>query len=279
MKVFSTIVRYILILFLIIAILELAFISIASSTILDKDYVLAKLEETNYYTGLYEKTKSNFEKYIQQSGLEEDVLDGILTEEKLKSDANIMISNIYDGTGKQIDVEEIKANLNNKIAQSVENPNLLEEQRESIDTFVNLICNEYTNTLVHTEYEQDINNVVMKMLKYSQLAKQASLIAILVIVIIILAISYKRVFRALASIGVALISSGLLQLAIILFINKKINVNTITIFNDVFSTSLRAILNDIVSKITIYGGVLLVAGILIVIIGNLIDSIKYKEED
>ena len=64
-----------------------------------------------------------------------------------------------------------------------------------------------------------------------------------------------------------------------LFVNKKINVNTITIFNDVFSTSLRAILNDIVSKITIYGGVLLVAGILIVIIGNLIDSIKYKEED
>ena len=70
MKVFLTIIRYILIVILAVSILGISFISIASSTILDKNYALSKLEETNYYSGIYEEIKNNFEKYIYQSGLQ-----------------------------------------------------------------------------------------------------------------------------------------------------------------------------------------------------------------
>ena len=75
--------------------ISLGVMTIVFSTILDKNYVMQKLEETNFYADTYELVESNFENYIYQSGLDEEVLKNICTEEKVKKDINIMLSNIY----------------------------------------------------------------------------------------------------------------------------------------------------------------------------------------
>ena len=274
MKVFGTIIRYILVVILTVAIISIAFINIASSTILNKEYILAKLDETNYYKGIYQEVQSNFENYVGQSGLDEDIMNGILSEEKVKSDVNIIISNIYDGTNETIDVNELKTNLNNKIEESIDNQGLSSVQRNSIDTFVNTICNEYTKTMTHTKYEQDINNAYVKVLKYVQMAKQALLIAIIVVVILILAISIKHIYKGITSLGIAGTSSGAFYIATIIFIKSQIKINTITVLNDTISNSLRTIINSIVGNITSCGCILFVIGIILIIFGNLLNNKK-----
>ena len=279
MKVLNAIIRYFLVIILTVSIILIAFVNIASSTILNKEYVLSKLDETDYYKGIYQEVQSNFENYVGQSGLDEDIMNGILSEEKVKSDVDLIISNIYDGTNKTIDVNELKTNLNNKIEESIGNQRLSSVQRNSIDTFVNTICDEYTKTMTHTKYEQDINNAYVKVLKYVQMAKQALLIAIIVVVILILAISIKHIYKGITSLGIALTSSGAFLITTIIFIKSQIKINTITILNDTISNSLRTIINSIVGNITSCGCILLVVGIILIILGNLLNNKKYKAKE
>jgi len=50
-----------------VAIIGLGLFAIAFSTVLNKDYVVQKLEETDFYSGTYKLVESNFENYIYQS--------------------------------------------------------------------------------------------------------------------------------------------------------------------------------------------------------------------
>ena len=115
MKVLINLLKFIFITILTICLIALGAITIASSTVLNKNYVMQKLEETDFQSGTYKLVESNFEKYIYQSGLDEEVLKSICTEDKVKNDIDLMLSNIYDGTNKTIDTTEISTNLNQNI--------------------------------------------------------------------------------------------------------------------------------------------------------------------
>ena len=276
MKGFSLAIRYILIIFLVIIILAFTFLKIATSTILNKGYVLTKLEETGYYNGIYQEIEKDFRNYIDQSGLEEQVMDNVITEDKVKNDVNIMINNIYDGKNEEIDVSEIKTNLNNNIEKYVAEQPGISANNEAVETFINKICEQYKTTMTHTDYEQQINNVYMKIIKYSDILNKALLIAILVLAVIIFAICHERIFKGISSVGISLLSSGIALVIVNIFVNMKIKIDSITILNSSVSNSLRVIIKDIMSVISNSGYIILAVGIGLIILGNLIDSIKEK---
>ena len=185
MKVLINLLKFIFITILTICLIALGAITVASSTVLDKNYVIQKLEETDFYSGTYKLVESNFEKYIYQSGLDEDVLKSICTEDKVKNDINLMLSNIYDGTNKTIDTAEISTNLNTNIDKL----GIKTKQNEkAINEFVTHICNEYTDTLVHSKYENQINNVYKKAINNLNKVYNAILIVTVVDLILILII-------------------------------------------------------------------------------------------
>ena len=116
------IIRYILSISLTLSLIVLILVSLISSTILNEKYVLGKLEETNYYKNIYENVKSNFENYIYQSGLDEEVLDNIVSEEQVKEDTKTIISHIYNGIEEKLSGETIKQKLNeNTVAENQTN--------------------------------------------------------------------------------------------------------------------------------------------------------------
>ena len=277
MKGISLVLRYILIFFLVVIILAFAFLNIATSTILNKNYILTKLEETGYYSGIYQEVEKDFRNYIDQSGLE--VMDNVITEDKVKEDVNIMISNIYEGRDEKIDVTEIRTNLNNNIEKYIANQQGLKVDNSAVETYIDKICEQYKTTMTHTDYEQKINNVYMKILKYADIVNKALLIAMLVLVIVIFSICHERIFKGFSSIGISILSSGVLFVLTNLFIKMKIKIDTITILNSAFSSSLRSILKDVIGTILNYGFIMLGIGLALIILGNLVDSIKYKEDD
>ena len=108
------VIKAILVVGLLLCIIAFGMIQIASSTILSQSYVLKQLEEANYYANIYTEIKSDFENYIYQSGLDESVLENIITVEEVTQDTNQIIANIYNGDNKQIDVTALKERLNKK---------------------------------------------------------------------------------------------------------------------------------------------------------------------
>ena len=278
MKTVRKIIQYILAVILALAILALILINIFSSTILSENYVLSKLEEENYYEKIYEDTESNFENYIYQSGLDEEVLNNIVTKEKIEKDTKIIISNIYDKTNEEIDTEEIANQLNQNIEDSL-NGNISNSERQAINKFVDTICEEYKSTISHTNYEEKINSIYQKVIQSISLLKKALLIVIVVCVVLIVLLTFKRIHRAIARIGTAFTIDGLILLITNWYINDKIRIEGITILNNAVSEVLRNVLTDILSRIMTYGSILLGLGILFIIIYSLIKSIrKIKRE-
>lgn len=246
MKVLKNLLKFIFITILTICMISLGIITITFSTILDKNFVIQKLEETDFYADTYKLVKSNFENYIYQSGLDEEVLSNICTEEKVKQDINIMLSNIYNGTNQEIDTTEIANNLNANIDKS----GVKNKQNESaIQQFVAHICDEYTNTLVHTKYETQINNMYQKATEALNQIYEIILIVLAVDIIAIIAINNKKISKDLQHLGIALFATSTFELSVWQIITSKIDIQGIKIFNDVFSKSIVTIIQEILNQV------------------------------
>lgn len=283
MKVLNTVIKYIITIILAISMIAYFFIQIASSTILSEQYILSKLEETDYYNKIYESVKSNFENYIHQSGLEETVLENIVSKEKVRKDTNIIISNLYDGLEQKIDTQEIRDNLNNNIKETLVEQNITKTQQSSIDTFIDHICNEYTDTMSHFSYEKQINQYYQKAMQYINLAKKVLLITIGLAILLLLVLNLKRIYKFVLLLGISLTTTGTFLVIVNLFVNSKVKIQTITILNDAISNTVRSVLADILHMIMNNGSIMLISGILLIIIPNLIHNLKKygmaKEED
>lgn len=276
MKIVANIARFILITILTVCIIAIGTIQIVSSTILDKNYIISKLEETNFYEEVYNLVESNFENYIYQSGLEESALDNICSKEKVKQDINIMLSNIYEGTNKKIDTSEIEDNLN----KNIDSLNVRNKQNSTaIDQFVKHICEEYESTLIHTEYESKINNVYSKVINILDKMRTATIIAIAVDIILLVIINIKQISKFVQAIGVALLSSSLFEIIAYNIVVTKVDITGIKIFNDAFSKTIVTIIQETLNRVQTLGIVTLIAAIVLVIIYAIIAAMTKKEKD
>lgn len=269
------IIRFILILVLTISIISLVFINVANSTILSKDYVLEKLEETNYYINIKGEIDSAFQNYIGQSGLDEEVLQNIVTEDKIKEDTNIILSNIYDGTSKEISTDEIEQNLRKNIENSLDTKLNVTQQR-MVDEYVTKICNQYLDTMSHTKYENNIYNVISKINTYTQTVQKILMIAIVIIGLIIIISNYKKIAKSIAHLGISIMSSSIFMIIVNIYINTKIKIANIVILNEAISVVVRNVMNNILDTVKTQGIIFLIIGLLMIILGNAIVSLKDK---
>lgn len=263
MKLINFLLRIIFIAILTASFIVIGIINVFSSTVLDKNYVISKLEENNYYSEIYELVNSNFENYIQQSGLDESVIKNLVTEEKIKVDVNIIISNIYDGNNDEISTAEISEKLN----QNIDDQNVkTAENEKQINEFVDCVVSEYITTILHTKYEDNINQVLVKVNDISKKLESVAWGAMAVSLFIFIIISLKSPLKIIENITSSFMAISLFNIIAHNIILKKININNIKVLNDAFSETLVLILNEIMSKILYFGIIMLVISILLCII-------------
>ena len=278
MKVIKNIVTYILIILLACTIIGAVFINIVSSTILSKQYILNKLEETNYYAEIKKEIESSFENYIGQSGLDEEVIKDIVSIEQIKKDTNTIIENIYDGTDITVDTTEIETNLKNNIESSLENKKLTITQQKAIEEYIQTIAKQYKETMSHTKYESNINNVIKKVNKYIEIAKKVAIIGIVVICVLSIILNFKKQKRCISQIGISFATSGIFYIILKMYIDSKIKVANIVVLNEAISNTVRTIGNDILSNIIFEGVMLACFGILGILLGNFLSYSKKAKE-
>ena len=276
MKVLKNIIKFIIMIILVVCFLFIGIFRIATSTLFDKNYVLKNLEDANFYAETYDLVKSNFEKYIYQSGLDEEVLDNICTEEKVKEDINLIISNIYEGTETKIDTTEIAENLNNNINKT----NVMtSKNKASIEQFVTHICDEYKETILHTNYESKINHGFEKINNILQKIYKVVIIVTIISIIILFILNGKKISKDIQNLGIMLFSTGTFCLCCSNVFISKVDVNGIKIFNDTFSKVIIAIISDILQKIVSFGMGILVIGTIFIAIYVITVACKKVQED
>lgn len=278
MKILVQIIKIILNIILVIAISLFIFINIANSTILKKDYILQVLEETKYYSEIEEEIQSSFENYIAQSGLDDEVLENIVPEEKIKNDTEIIISNIYEGTKQAVDITEIEENLKNNIEKSLDNNKLNISQKQAIEQFVNKICEQYKEAMSYTKYEDSINNVLNKINKYIDILKKVIIIAVVILLVIVLVINCKNILKGFSQIGIVLTTNGILCFILNLYINYKIRIGDILVLNSAISEVIKHIINVVLAYMIKYGIVLVICGFVGIVVVNIFNANKSIED-
>lgn len=275
-NLFKIIFNYILVLIISIALIIYSLMNIFGKTIFSKDYVLAKLEESNYYTSLVAYVNDSFENYIHQSGLDADVLNDIVTESKIKEDTDIILSNIYDGTSKEISTDEIREKLISNISDSIDGRSFTKTEKKAINSFADTICSTYKDALSHTKYEQKIHSLYEEALNYKTLANKICLIATAISAILMIIFNLKEKHIILEKFGIAVLATGLCLAVLYVYITTKINISGITILSDMISKVVVSIISSILKDILQTGFYLGMIGFVGCIIGSIF-GLKEKE--
>lgn len=276
MKVGKKILNFIFVLVIALSFTFIGVKSVVFKTIFNKEYVLEQMENNNFYSETYKLVESGFENYIGQSGLDEEVIKNICTEDKIKNDINIILSNIYEGTNEKIDTSEISNNLNSNIDK--ENVRTSSNSK-AIDEFVEHICQSYKDTIISTSYENTINEKYSKITQKITKVQNILIIAIIISIIGVIALNVKDILKLLFWTESAVLSSAVMQLVITTVIKSKVNIDGIKIFNDAFSNIVVTIIKDILSKINIIAGKFIIVYFILVVIYAIIILSQKKEEN
>lgn len=273
------IVSYIICIILVAIILVATAIHIASNTVLNKNYVLEKLDNNNYYEKTYDNIKSSFSQYILQSGLDENVIENLYTKEQIKEDVDIVISNIYSDENQKVDTNKIKNNMESNINKYLEDNNikLNATQKKSIDKFIETIERTYEEEISYSAYLNKIGNKVYKINKIIEKMQPVIYGSIIALFLILILINVKEISFGINYAGVTILSSGIANILIKMYINSKININKIMIINEDISKIVINILNEIVKYIQSYGLVMVAIGLAIVILASFIRNSKTEE--
>lgn len=269
MKVLLDIIRYLLSAVLALSIFIVLICNTAISSVLSEGYVMSKMSQTNYYKKTYEEFNNNCLKYIMQSGFNESVLKDVCTIQKVEEDINYIVENVYSNRKQEIETESIKNKLQNNVNKYLEENKLYVENNDAVNEFLNIICDEYINTIFHTSYEEKAHEYVLKCKNIvKELNKYAKYILIFSIIVIFL-IDIKFPSRNISIAGMSLLLAGLMLFYTKYIILKNIDINHIFILNEAFSDMLKLIVNTILSDFYGKAKIFSIIGTILIIFGNI----------
>lgn len=282
MKILKTILNIILSFLLIILIAMIFTINILENKILNKNYLISKLEETEFYLQISREVENGFENYIYQSGLPEDTIKNLFTEEIIKKDVNSIVNKLYDGTDITLSSENVKENLDNKINEYLkkEDMKMNNQGKDNIKKFEDLIVNEYTKNVnvSNTLYSKGHEGIeILKQIDNK--VKNIPIIVTIIILVILILINIKDLLTAINYSGISLLSLGILIKLAIKVINSNINIDDLLILTTSLSNLIISIINDILFELSEKANICLVAGVTAIIITSILKNINFTKQE
>ncbi len=271
-------ISYVLSFVLVLMLLSLCLLAIVKSTILDEKYMISKLEDANYYERMNGEIIEQFKNYTIQSGLSDEVLENLFTEDKLKQDINNVIDSIYTGKELEISTSEIRENLKENILAEVEKEGkTVDFEDEAMEEYLKAIESAYESQVSYST--NTINSIGSTFEKVISLAQTAQIIVIavtIVIAVLIIILNIKQIF-GLNYLAISSMASGLFILIAKFLLGQSTDLKNIMLINQATSHVIQLVIEDLLAKVTIAGVVLLIIGLIFSIIYNLLNK-KYFEK-
>ena len=264
MKLIKYILNFVLSFLLILTILGCIVVNILSNKILNKKYILSKLEETEFYIQVSREVQNGFENYIYQSGLPENTIENLYTEDLLKQDINSIIEYVYGGSEIKISSEKVRETLDNKINEYVNSQKikLTKQGKENIKQFEDLVVSEYSknvnvsNTLYSTLREA-INKVENVFKKFKNIPVSFTII----IIVLLILINIKDILIALNWCSISVFSTGILLKLGEFIVVKNVDIDNLVILANSLSNLIINISKEILINISEKGNMFIICGI------------------
>lgn len=267
------VISYILSFILVILIIIIFMLSIVKSTIMDKQYVISKLEEAKYYERMDAEVIDQFKNYTIQSGLTDEVLEDLFTTEKLTNDINNVIDCIYEEKGLEVDTTQIIENLKENIEKEVEKEGkIVDFEEEAMQEYLRAIENAYESQISYsTSVVNEIGSEFLKIQSLTDKLEFIAYIATAVVILIIVIINIKQVV-GLKYISISAMASGLFILVSKIILESQTNLKNIMLINQATTNVIQLVLDDMLLKVIIIGIGLLVFGIICSLAYNVINK-------
>lgn len=281
MKVVRYVISSILSFLIIFAAILLIGIDVLDNKLLDKEYVFSKMEEIEFYEQISREVESGFENYIYQSGLPEDTIKDLFTEEMIKNDVSSLINCLYDGTEITLSTELLRETLDNRIQEylSLQNKKLNDEGKKNIKKFENLIVNEYEeNVNVSTTLFTKGNSILQKVIEKRDLIGNIPEIILGILILLLIVINIKDLLVAINFLGISALSTGVLLKIGTNLLFKNIEFDNLVILSSSLSSLVIAICKDILYSIAENSNLYIVCGITGIIITAILKNVNLKNE-
>ncbi len=281
MKIIKTILNIILSFLLIILIAIFLATNILENKILNREYIITKLEENEFYSQVSREIENGFENYIYQSGLPEDTIKDLFTDEMIKNDINSIVNKLYDNTDINLSSEKVSENLNKKIDDylNLEGIKINNQGKENIKKFENLIINEYTKNInvSNTLYEKGHEGIEI-LNKIDSKIGNIPIFAIIVVLILLVIVNIKNLLGAINYFGISLLSLGILIKLGVNLIFNNIKLDNLVILTQSLSSILTNIIKDILYGLSDNANIFIVAGITAIIVTAILQNINIKND-
>ena len=260
--------------------------NILSNKLLNKNYMLNKMEEMQVYLQISRDVQSGFENYIYQSGLPEDTINNLYTDEMIKNDTNSILEYIYDGTEIKISDDIVRANLEQKIVSYVEGQNLkLNDQgRKNISDFEDLIVNEYKTNVNIDEYNSSlqvfpiIHNVVQKLQDINQKIWHLPIIALLILLFVFILINRKNLLIAIQYLSISSLSIGVILKLTVNLVFKNFDIDNIVLFSTAMTNLVINIIKEILYSLLDNSNIFVICGIVGIIVSSILKNISTNKD-
>lgn len=205
-------------------------------TVLNENYIIKKLNKTNYYETVYNEASDTMAYIARKSNIKERLLNNTYTQEDIKKDINSFVKNFFNGKKIEINTELLKENINRNIESYEEEKNTKIEDKTKKE-FINKITETYKNEIrLMNNYEKESKTLN----KYVNLNN--ILLLLFIVDLVVLLIINKKIFRK-KEFNIILFSSSL-SLLITFIYTKFLNLKDIFIYNENVSKVVRRVVID-----------------------------------
>lgn len=280
MKVIRYFINTILSFFIVLVVLVIIAINILNSVILDKNYMLSKMEETEFNLQVSREVESGFENYIYQSGLPEETIKNLFTEEMIEKDVNTIVNAIYDGTEISLSSDDLRKNLDTKIEEYIknENLNLNEQGRNNIKKFEDLIVEEYDNNVnVSDELYAEGNSIIKELKTVSDRVGNIPQITLVILIVILVLLNITDLLIAINFLGISSLSVGILLKFGTNAVFSNVDLDNIVLLTTSLSNLIISIVKDNLYKLSDLGSMFIVCGITAILCSIIIKNVKNRK--
>lgn len=227
-------------------------------TVFNEDYVLDLLNNHNYYQELYDNTLEEVSYYLEQSGLNEEVLNNVISVKSLKKEIITTIDNLYTNQKITVNTEEFQNNLTTNINNYIKDNNIRVDNKDTVNILTKKLVNIYEEEISYNNTFEKVRPMFNKAYK---LTKIVLLISIIVSIITYLINRY--VFKD-RNIIASLFTNFVILVGLVLYAKYTIDINNIFFYNTSISNILMEFINSVLKCMLVTGIISFFLGLFIV---------------
>lgn len=260
--------------FLLVILLGLnVFSGVLSFIVFNPNYYIDKFEENKFYDNVLQEVNSGFENFIYQSGLPENTIVNLATDDMIKADINSIVLHIIENKELVLSSDKIREELDVRISVFLdkENRTLTKNERENITKFEDLIVSSYEESILPIrDFIDELKSIYDKIFNLYNKVKLIPIIGLIIILFVMFIVNKKSKFDIVKFSGISLLSLGVLLRLLENVVLKNIDIDNVIVFTSSLTSAFQYIFKDIIFGLNSLGNWIIVIGICFILFYSII---------